>query len=264
MKYLITTFVLLSLAHPAYATNRGFMPGDAFFYSVLTQDRLTALADPESRKFPYVRPKGEEFAFCGFAGYWSLELPADSEPLVRNLNSLYTSLRRHSPRELIEHTNEDGTKTQIETNGFHVFVYNLDFDPLKYDIALRYNENWVEDESSFGPRPSITRLESFVIDRVAFSNDWRDAAAVPPLRTECPLIPEQEKRMKLGMGSAWIDTPVVADGEVQIIVTASDNFQHYVNRRNGITFYCVRKSGVTQYSVKQGEWVVTDWSPEPK
>lgn len=262
MKYFIATFVLLTLAHPACATNRGFMRGDACFHSILTKDLCTALADSDSPLLPFVRPKGEKFAFCGYAGYWSLQLPAGSEPLVKNLGVLYTSLRRNSPRELREHTDEEGTTSRIETNGFHLFVYNRDFDPLEYDIALRYNETWVDDESSFGPHPSITRLEPFVIDRVAFSNDWRDAAAVPPLRTECPPIPEQEKRMKLGMGNKRIDAPVVAQGEVQIIVAVSDNLRRYVNRRRGATFYSVTNSGVKQYIAKHGEWVVTDWSPE--
>ena len=264
MKQCIATLVFLTLASPTYATNRGFMPGDAFFHSVLTQDRCTALSDSDSPSLPFVRPKGEQFTFCGYAGYWFLQLPADSDPLIKNLGSLYSSLRRSSPRELLEYTDANGTTTQIETNGFHVFVYNHDFDPLKYDIALRYNETWAEDESSFGPHPLSTRLESFVIDRAAFSNDWRDAAAVPPLRTECPPIPEQEKRMKLGTGNERLDAPVLAKEQVQIIVTASDKFPQYVHRRNGATFYSVTNSGIKQYTAKRGKWIVTDWSPEPE
>ena len=260
-KQLTTAFVFVVLSQLAHATNRGFMPGDAFFHSVLTQDTCTRLADSESASLRFVRPKGESIASCGYAGYWALQLPKGSAPLVKNLDSLYADLRRYSWRELSEYTDSEGNTRQVETNGFHIFAYNKDFDPLRHEIALRYNENWVQDESSFGPHPKITRLESFIIDRVAFSKDWRDAADVPPLKTTCPAIPDQEKRMKLGMGNKMIDEPVVATGEVQIILTTSGDFRQYLQRRNGATFYSVTNAGVKKYTVKQREWVVTDWPP---
>ena len=259
----IVAFFLL-VASPALAANRGFMPGDACFHSILTKDRLAALAASEKATVPFILPKGEQFAFCGYAGYWSLQFPPNSDSLVKNLNALYTELRRYSPRELQEHVNSDGKTVQFETNGFHIFIYNRDFDPLKYNIALRYNETWSEDESSFGPRPRITRLESYVVDRVAFSNDWRDAKDVPPLRATHPSIPDQEQRMKMGMGNKRIDDPVVATDQVQVIVTPVTDFRRYIHRQNGVTFYSVTKAGVKQYTVKKGKWVVSDWSPEPE
>lgn len=264
MKIYSAIVACLLVASPALATNRGFMPGDACFHSILTQDRLAALTESADATFPFVRPKDEQFAFCGYAGYWSLQLPPNSDSLVTNLNKLYKELRRYSPRELREHVNADGKTIQSETNGFHIFIYNHDFDPLKYNIALRYNETWSEDESSFGPHPRITRLESCVIDRVAFSNDWRDAKAVPPLRAKCPQIPDQEKRMKMGMGNKRIDDPVVATDQVQVIITPVSDFRRYIHRRNGVTFYSVTNAGVKQYTVKKGKWVVSDWSPEPE
>ena len=262
MKIYIAIFAFFLVATPALATNRGFMPGDACFHSILTKDPLAALAESEEATVPFVRPKGEQFAFCGYAGYWSLQLPPNSDPLIKNLNTLYTELRRYSLRELQESVNADGKTVQSETNGFHILIYNHDFDPLKYNIALRYNETWSDDESSFGPNPRITRLESYVVDRVAFSNDWRDAKAVPPLRATHPPIPDQEKRMKLGMGNKRIDDLVVATGQVQVIVTPVAGFRRYIHRRNGVTFYSVTNAGVKQCTVKKGKWVVSDWSPE--
>ncbi len=254
---------LLLASNPAFATNRGFMPGDACFHSILTKDRLTALAESENATIPFVRPKDEQFAFCGYAGYWSLQLPPNSESLIKNLSSLYTELRRSSPREFRESVDSDGKTIHSETNGFHIFVYNHDFDPLKYDIALRYNENWSEDESSFGPESRITRLEPYVLDRVAFSNDWRDSKAVPPLRAMCPPVPDQEERMKLGVGNKQIEDPVVATGQVQVILTDVGSFRRYLHRRNGATFYSVTNSGVKQYTVTKSEWVVSNWLPKP-
>ena len=211
----IVAFLLV--ASPALATNRGFMPGDACFHSILTKDRLAALAASEKATVPFIRPKGEQFAFCGYAGYWSLQFPPNSDSLVKNLNALYTELRRYSPRELQEHVNSDGKTVQFETNGFHIVIYNRDFDPLKYNIALRYNETWSEDESSFGPRPRITRLESYVVDRVAFSNDWRDAKDVPPLRATHPSIPDQEPATALL--TRWLENDAEPCGEPERLIT---------------------------------------------
>ena len=258
---LLLLAAILGSAQNLMATNRGFMPGDAFFHSVLTQDDCEQLTKSPLPTLEFVRPKGEPFTGCGYAGYWSLQLPAESAPLFSNLSKLYSGLRRHAPRELTEHIDGDGKKQQYETNGFHIFVYNKDFDPLRYDIALRYNETWVADESSFGPHPSITHLESFVIDSFAFSNDWRDAAVVAPLKTECPPIPDQERRMKLGMGNKRIDESVLAKGDIQIIVTASPDLRRYVHRKNGTLFYSVTNEGIKQYQAKNGDWVVTDWDP---
>ena len=263
MNRFLTTVAFLMLLQPSFATNRGFMPGDAFFHSVLTQDGCAALAKSKSPTLRFVRPKGYAFAMCGYAGFWSLQLPADSDRLIGNLTGLYAGLRRHSPRELTEYLDSDGNKSQIEANGFHIFVYNDDFDPLRYDIVLRYNETWVEDEASFGPHPAGTQLESFVIDRVAFSNDWRDAKAVPRLNAICPPIPEWKSGFFGGRtGQARIDEPVVAKEAVQVIVLTTDDFRRYIHQRNGATFYSVTDAGVTQYTVKKREWVVSDWSPD--
>lgn len=262
MKHYISILAFLLLVPSAYATNRGFFPGDAFFHSVLTQDLCTALSDSDSSVIPYIPPKSEQGGFCGFAGYWSLQLGADSGMLIKNLCALYSEQRRFTPRKLHEYTDLNGNKTQYEKNGLHIFVYNHDFAPLRHNIALRYNENWVKDEASFGPRPTNTRLESFVIDRIAFSNDWRDAAAVPKLHVECPPIPDQENRMKLGLGNRRIEAPVLVKGKVQVIVTALGDFGRYLHSRNGATFYSVTKSGIKQHAVRKGKWVVTDWSPD--
>jgi len=238
------------------------MPGDACFHSVLTKDRLSALVESENPTLPFIRPKGEQFAFCGYAGYWSLQLPPGSRPLVENLNTLYIELRRSSPRELREYVDSDGKTVQSETNGFHIFVYNHGFDPLKHNIALRYNETWSADESSFGPNPQITRLEPYLDDRVAVSNDWRDAKAVPALRATHPPIPNQEKRMRLGMGNKRIDDPVVANDQVQVILTTVAEFRKYIHPRNGVMFYSITNTGVKQYTFKKSKWVVSDWPPQ--
>lgn len=73
----------------AKATNRGFLPGDAFFHAVLTQELCKKLVASDTPTLEYVRPQAEEWYLCGFAGYWNLQLPADSQPLLANLSQLF-------------------------------------------------------------------------------------------------------------------------------------------------------------------------------
>ena len=256
MKYIIAT---LSFPSAVRATDRGFLPGDAFFHSVLTQDRCESLQSDELPVLQYVRPKEEHPALCGYAGYWKLQFAPGSQPLISNLCNLYSDFRKYTPREIVEFEAADGSTVRHETNGFHLFVYNDDFDPKRYHVALRYNESWVTDESSFVPRPDFTRLELFVEDRIAFSDDCRDAASVPQLRAKCPPIPDQEARMKLGLGNQRIESPIVVDEQIQVIVNESSDFRRYVRRRNGATLYAVTADGIKVHKIKNRKWVVSNW-----
>ncbi len=259
MKYIIAIITALSVPSTVRATDRGFLPGDAFFHSVLTRERCESLQRDEPPVLPYVRPKEEQPALCGYAGYWNMQFAPGSQPLISNLCDLYSDLRRDTPRELVEFEAADGSTVHHETNGFHLFVYNDDFDLKRHHVALRYNESWVTDESLFGPRPAFTRLELFVEDRIAFSDDWRDAASVPRLRAECPPIPDQEARMKLGLGNRRIESPIVVDDRIQVVVTESSDFRRYVRRRNDATLYAVTADGIKVHRIKNRKWVVTDW-----
>ena len=258
----VIIIVVFAFSTVVEATDRGFMPGDAFFHSVLTKQRCETLQLSERPTLPYVRPQKEQSYLCGYAGYWNLQFAPGSQPLVANLCDLYNGLRRYEPREIVEFEAADGSIVSEETNGFHLFVYNRDFDTNRYHIALRYNESWGEDESSFGPRPASTRLELFVQDRLAFSDDWRDAAFVRPLKAVCPPIPDQEARRELGLGNERIDAPVLVDGQIQVVVTATADFRRYVRRRNGATFYVVTQDGIKKHRIKDGKWSIADWEPD--
>ena len=259
-RLLLSVIVLIAACRTAGATNRGFLPGDAFFHAMLTQELCRQLEESDSPSLAYVRPQSEAGAFCGYAGYWTLQLPADSRPLIQNLCTLYRHLRQSLPREIQEFQDAGGTVRQSETNGFHLFVYNADFDLQRYDIGLRYNESWSANESAFGPHPAITRLELFVDDKVAFSNDWRDAASVPRLRTICPPISDQERRKALGTGNERVDDAVVVTGPVQIIVATSPKLARYVHRRNSMRFYSVTNDGIKEFTARKSKWVVRDWT----
>ena len=184
-------------AGSAGATNVGFLPGDAFFHTTLTKDVADGLAAGGSVTLSYDRPDDAEFMLCGYAGYWNAELPAD-HPLSPRLAAVYRRLRTdHEFREVVQYPQDDGSVREVETNGFRLFLYNVEYEPSRRKIGLRYNETWASDVAAFYTDPAKARhhvrLDLFMEDRLAFVRDWRDAAAGPPLKATCPPIQERPK-----------------------------------------------------------------------
>lgn len=261
-------FVLITLANlsnAATAQNTGFLPGDAFFHAVVTERSVDEMSAAEEAVLDYVRPESEEGSFSGYAGYWKLRLPTDSQATVRNLQRVYRDIRIRVPKEMREYKSASGTSSPraaseiIETNGLHVFVYNADFDSHRYSLGLRYNESWLEDTASFGPNPKWVRLELFVDDRGAFSDDWRDASKVPKLDVTCPAIPDQARRMELGIGNARIDVPLEVRNPVQLIVLPTRRLGPYFRKRNGAYFFSISSESVKIHRMVKGEWTSSDW-----
>lgn len=256
--------IVVSICSPAFATNRGFMPGDAFFHSRLSQATSRRLVEDSDMILSFSRPATAIPSFCGFAGYWRIRLPDESRELARNLKILYDDLRKDIPRELREYVNEDGKTDIREVNGFHLFVYNREFDPLAWKIGLRYNENWVQDESSFGGSQATTRLEFFVSDPKAVVVDWRDSPLIPPLRTRCPPIPKRDMSIPWGNGIAGkqILEPVELDGDIQVIVTDTEDLRSYYRGSKNVRFFSVTNDGIKVFERQKGELQSEDWASE--
>ncbi|QDT14824.1 hypothetical protein [Alienimonas californiensis] len=262
----------LTAATPAWATNRGFFPGDAFFHTTLTKEVAEKLRADASTPLRYATPDHEEGGFCGYTGYWNARLPADS-PLAARLADLYDRLRRDVVfREVSQAIEDDGTVTEWETNGFNLFLYNSDYNPRRRGIGLRYNETWVEDEMAFGPSRAGTRLEIFVDHPHAVSQDWRDAADVPPLNADCPPLPPVPAREVLRMAGPMIEEPIRLRGPVLAVVTEQRDLNGYFRPRRsldpfeieleiGETYYVVTTDGVTRhyFNRKTRRWQSDNW-----
>ncbi len=65
--------------------------------------------------------------------------------------------------------------------------------------------------------------------------------------------------MKLGLGNRRIESPIVVDDRIQVVVTESSDFRRYVRRRNDATLYAVTADGIKVHRIKNRKWVVTDW-----
>lgn len=250
-------WIVICLTGPTQveAGNAGFLPGDSFFHTRLTEEACNTLLSQPSPRLPYWRPDWVEGAFCGYYGYMELELTSDNKPLFEHAQGVYRSVRQFEFKELVEI--RSGTKIETwETNGLRLFIYNEDFSPLVNYVGLRYNESWVENLQAFGmPRKAVT-LESFDTHPKAFSCDWRDAAEVPPLKIRVPSVEESLDAIRRGEAVAK------CDGPIQFIVLDSDKFQSFVNPRQRMKFFSITNSGVKKYEYQKREWKVEDWHPE--
>jgi hypothetical protein len=251
-RYLLATsaFLWLALLGPtnAQAHNTFFLPGDAFFHTVLTGEVVQQFQREKNVRLSYKRPADAEFAFCGYAGFQHLDLVDAPRGLKENVAALYRKLREKRPAVFDEH--DDGTKHEV--NGFHLFAYNADFDFANRHIGLRYNENWVEETMAFGHRREHVFLEEFVRARKATSEDWRDAASVKSLAADCP---------KAGMPRSGRDyDPALLRQGYVLVVAEREGLEDYFLMKEGATYYTLAGDQVARNVVQLGEWNKHPWS----
>lgn len=196
-------FVLGLCPSSVQASNTHFLPGDAFYHTILTEELVTWIQTEESPVFEYERPAHFPGAFCGNAGYSRIAFEKMPVLLKQNLRDAYFDLRNKYPKR-IEVTYYGGKESrQIETNGFHLFFYNEDFNLNEHDLAVKYNEavllgdlsripKEVHDQVVIPTVPSGLRgrlRDGPTLER--FIPDWngaehRDAKSVAPLNVVYP------------------------------------------------------------------------------
>ena len=245
------------------AANQYFMPGDAFFHSVLTEEALDAMDATEDPVFEYDRPEFLPRMLCGYAGFRRLKYEDMPEGMKKGLRQVYRDVREFTPKrveitpEVRVETGElgdidvpTGKMIHTEINGLNVLFYNPSFDRQKHRLALKYNEDWADMFAAYGHQRSHARLETFVPKANVMMEEWRDAAAVEPLKVkhaeltarniEVPLIPESE-------------------GLVAIIIPDGD-FERACNATGGewgsTSFYLVTESSVSILKADGGHWKV--------
>jgi hypothetical protein len=275
--------VALCGARPVVANNTLFLPGDAFFHTVLTEDHLKELPAQENPRFGYGRPELGR-AGCGYAGFAELEFTKMPRDFKANLRRAYYGLRKERskivalvddaktakpPSKFPYYPRPDrpDRKVQQELNGFSVFFYNESFDFTRHKLALRYNERWVEETEAFGYKREHIRLETFVFTRHAILEEWRDAKHVEALKVDCPEPSrgsgdkEGGKPSPLGVRATGglkalvLDYPVIED--------RTDQFRDYFERVEGITLLEVTDKGLRRHVVKDGKWTVAE-GKEPR
>lgn len=248
----ITVAILASNAGVS-ANNNLFLPGDAFFPTVLTKNDVEALQTRKAgeRNFAYSSFGGYEGAFCGYAGYNNANIPAVDDDFARNLATVYARIREFDGRKLIEKTS-NGRTEYIETNGIRVLFYPPEFEFPRHRLGLRYNENWVAEAIKFGHKKEHLRLCCLIADPDAVERSWRDADVIPPLNVELPDV--ELKPLPA------TEAPVVVQGNVKAIVIGSHTLKELFryNDDDYLTVYVVDSKGITELVHEDGKWRPAD------
>jgi len=248
-RYALWFAVCIFLSSTAFGNNNLFLPGDAYFPTVLTEDKLAKLqTDRESPPiFEYSSFGGYEGAFCGYAGYQRATIPGLDEAFITNLKIAYSRIRDYEHKQLVE-IERDGKRVLEETNGMRVLFYAKDFEFPKYRIGLRYNEDWVEEVVKFGHAPRHIRLCCLIDDADAVMESWRDAKSVACLKVTLPEV-ELKPVPKT-------TEPVSVRSSVKAIVLDSRPLIEYFRPSEDEmpTVYIVDSSGIRDLSYEDDSW----------
>jgi|TARA_R110001592_G_scaffold363264_1_gene682802 hypothetical protein len=247
---LVVTFILLTQASPADATNDYFLPGDAFFPSKL---RLKDLKQHEQGAEPVFNYNYIcELAFCGYAGYSQLKLDKQNSELAQNIRKAYSYIRQRQPIRLVPKKviKNPGTKQGLpnlenfnEINSLSIFFYNADHDWQSWKIAIKYNENWREEMKKFINAGSYC---AFVKTTPALNHSQEQGKNVPPLNVELP-----EEDIKTGKP---VDSPLIPKGPLKALILYDDDYKQYYDRRSGKRLLEVTNQGITEYVIQNGRW----------
>jgi len=247
--FVSSTVAIIASNANVMANNNLFLPGDAFFPTVLTKAEVEALQSRKTgeRTFAYSSFGGYEGAFCGYAGYDNARIAAVDDAFAKNLAAVYARIREFYARELIERTH-DGKTELVETNGIRVLFYPPEFQFPRHHLGLRYNENWVSEAVKFGHKKEHLRLCCLISDPHAVERSWRDADVIPPLNVKLPdvelkPVPETE-------------APVLVQDPVKAIVigfhTLKELFRY--NDDDYLTVFIVDSEGITELVHEDGRW----------
>jgi len=247
---LVSSLGLLPLVSTAHATNDYFLPGDAFFPSILILKNLKQHEQEPEPVFYYNFVC--EYAFCGYAGYSQLKLDQQNSELARNIRKAYSHIRQRQPIKLRPKKGVKRTVTKQalqnldnfhETNGLSIFFYNADHDWQRWKIAIKYNENWREEMKKFINAGSYC---AFVKTPAALKHSQEQGKNVPPLNVQLP-----EADIKTGKP---VDTPLIPKGQLKALILYDDNYKQYYDMKSGKRLLEVTNQGITEYILHGKAW----------
>jgi hypothetical protein len=231
------------------ANDNLFLPGDAFFPTLLTKDGIAKMRTTKSgdRTFEYIATDVEGGAMCGYAGYANATIPSVDDAFAENLDRVYSKILSLRGRNLIERT-ENGKTTITENGGMRVLFYPSDFDFQVHRIGLKYNENWVVESKKFGHEKEHISYSSLINQAEAVAISWRDALDVKGLQAKLPDVAlEPTPRM---------DVPVIVSEPVRAYVLGFGSLENFFDPDGDalLTLYIVDSKGVEEWQHQLGEW----------
>lgn len=250
---LTATISLLTLIQPLHANNNYFLPGDAFFHTILTLESIPKREKEPETIFGYRFVC--EPAFCGSAGYSQLKLDQQNRELAKNIRKAYFQARKSTPLNLKRKTYKTTPLTDIdnsawkpenfkETNGLSLFFYNEDYDWKRRNIAVKYNEDWLGDLKTFGFGGG--RYCEFVSTADAVVASWAIGKYIQPLNVQLPDSPIVKHKS--------VDTPMLPKGQLKALILFDRNYKQYFEMRNGKDLLEVTNQGINHYIIHRKEW----------
>ena len=253
--------LLVSVSNNALGNNNFFLPGDAFFHTVLTEEKLKALQRESSPQFDYSR-NTTGTAGCGYAGYRKLEFTQMPKSLKEHLmTACHQVLKRRALMTAFEGKASSlgssdpsiGFDIQRDPTAINVMFYNTSFNFTRFRFGLRYNEDWATDVVSFGHHEDHVLLDHFIAEHEAVMVEWRDATKVKALQAVCPKLPTLLPRPKIGSARP---EPVRVAKNIRAVVLESPDMSRYFFGSDKCGFYDVTEDGITRYHWVNNEWVV--------
>ena len=119
MARFLILFTIILLCSSARAANQYYMPGDAFFSAVLTEEVLERIDKDEHPVFDYDRPDFLPQMMCGYAGFSRLRYASMPKAMKENLRKSYNEFRKEYPKR-IEIRPETKTKRSEEEGDIEV------------------------------------------------------------------------------------------------------------------------------------------------
>jgi hypothetical protein len=230
------------------ANNNLFLPGDAFFPTLLTKDRIANMRQTKSgdRTFEYIATDVEGGAMCGYAGYANATIPSLDDAFAENLDRVYSRILSLRGRSLIERT-ENGKTTIKEKGGMRVLFYPSDFDFQVHRIGLKYNENWVEESKKFGHEKEHINYSSLIDRSEAVAISWRDALEINGLQAKLPEVALSP--------TPKMEIPVIIGEPVRAYVLGFGSLEKFFDPDDAyLTLYIVDSIGVEEWYHQLGEW----------
>ncbi|QDU06678.1 hypothetical protein [Gimesia aquarii] len=227
-----------------------YLPGDAFFHTVITEKTLKKLEENPDYAFEYNRSHWN----YTFPGYYSLSLGKQNRKLAKQIKKAYEEVRYSmrllrlkvrgkSPNSISGKSSEEKTEF-VEINGPDLFFYNEDYDWKKMQFAIKYNEHWHQELMKFGyPNGDYA---PFVKTPEAIIQSWRFSTVVPPLSVQLPDVPIIKHRA--------VDAPMIAKGRLRAIMLPDNKYKRYYKRKNYLHLIEITNEGYFTYHASEGEW----------
>lgn len=251
-----------------------FVPGDAYFRSELTEERIKCLEAGSEFAWTYRMPdwlEPEIPKLRTFAGVPTLKTVDIPKSTSNSLVALYRSLRNTHPKQIEEVTQDGKVRESREINGFPIFMYSSSYNASKFGLGLRYNEAWPQITELARKRQRLTPQEFYQPiskNHELIIKEWQWAHKVDGF--PCQPLPDED----------WQETfdplmpykfPVIAKGvDLQFIVCESRNVEATMNDKPYHAFNCVFQDKVIRHATVSNadlggvgyRKVQSEWHPE--